>query len=172
MPDRQYIARNEPPSVGDRAAAHAVELVLAVGSFMLGTSLLADSFIHSCEDTHPIMWVASPWLALAIGLWMTFGTFSVFVGILWPGGWGLHGRWKAKLDKKWTIERVGWALTSSAWACYSLAVLTGYPLSSIGWGLPLTLAAAGVARLWLLRAVESSTRDSIKRFRRRGKARG
>lgn len=131
MPDRLYRPHNEPPSVGDRIAAHWAETVSAVMSIVVGITIVCGSLFPPFIPS-PALDTVPNWQAWGIGLFMAGG------GGAW--GWSIL-RWFDELSTLWAVQRIGASLCGLGWTSYALAAIAEHPEHPVSWVAGISLAA-------------------------------
>lgn len=148
MPDRLYRPHHDPPTIGDRVAAHWAETVSSVMSMVVGVVVICGSLFDAFIPS-PALDSVSDLQAWGIGLFMATG------GITW--GWSII-HWFGTNKTLWMVQRLGAGLCGLGWAGYALASIAEHPEHPISWVAGISLAAICWGCVWLSVDFERSAR--------------
>lgn len=145
MPKHFPPPKHDPPSVGDRANGHSVEVMVCVYSIWISSKVVLLGM--SGTSTTPALGALPPVLV------------AVLVGFIFLGGaTALHGLLVAQRDVRREIncEQYGWTLLGIGWLGYSISADILNPGISISSDLGYALAAASGWRYLALRRIEKT----------------
>lgn len=158
MPTHIYIPQRIPPSLWDRATAHALEVCTAGYSVALGVMLVTRVPFTNLHAPLPI--TGMPGFILPIlGGFILLGGFLALMGLLIR---------RENVRRELNVEQTGWLMLMLGYTAYSIALVTAGVTGLLTGATATFLAVASLWRLIALIYIERGLDPSDKRKCLRG----
>lgn len=150
MPDRLYLPKDpEHPSVKERAAAHICEVLLSLGSSIMGVLITMGS-IFPDFDPSPSLAELNDVAVVFVGVSMTLG------GILWLQA--ILSTYEYA-DQAWFRIRLGTAAFGASWLAYALTAISMRPHSIVPWFMGFVVSAIGFSHYFVSLTIQNRIVD-------------
>jgi len=156
MPDRLYLATNDPPTMKDHFFAHPFEIVISAWSIVVGIMLLFGSFVPNFDPSQAIE-TLNPSFQFPLGLFFVIGGTLV--------QWAYWCK-SLTLGSAWAMERSALLVLVGAWTTYFIFVVYFAPERYINWGNAVAFSLAFFVRWLAIGARQSTIRRTQRKLRR------